>query len=199
MRKTINALRKGTTIVRQRFKTQGVRTTLLWFLVRGTTFLTGIPTIRYSRISPQIYVGPQYRARGMAKLVNEGIRAGLNLRVEFDDAAHGLALPSYCHLPTVDDTPPSLEHLQRGIEFVDQAVKAGEKVYIHCAGGIGRAPTMAAAYFISQGDDLAVAIRRIRTVRPFIRIMPSQMDQLEKLEAQFRNKRRGDQRSADST
>ncbi len=187
MRKLINALRKGTTIVRQRLQTQGVRTTLMWFLVRGTTFLTGIPTIRYTRMTPQIYVGPQYRARGMAKLANEGIRAGLNLRVEFDDAAYGLAMPHYCHLPTVDDTPPTLEHLYRGIEFIDQAVKAGEKVYIHCAGGIGRAPTMAAAYFISQGDDLVGALRRIQAVRPFIRIMPSQMEQLEKLEIQLKD------------
>ncbi len=191
MRKLINGLRKGTTIVRRRLQTQGVRTTLLWFLVRGTTFLTGIPTIRYTRITPQIFVGPQYRARGKAKLVRNGIRAGLNLRVEFDDAAYNLAMPHYCHLPTVDDTPPSLEHLQQGIEFIDQAVKSGEKVYIHCAGGIGRAPTMAAAYFISQGDDLAGALSHIRAVRPFIRIMPSQMKQLEKLEFQLRDEHHG--------
>lgn len=191
MRKLLRGIRKGIDIVWDRFRTQGVRTTLLWFLVRGTTFLTGVPTLRYTRISPQIFVGPQYRARGMAKLLRNGISAGLNLRVEFDDAAHGLAMPRYCHLPTIDDTPPSLDHLYEGITFIEQAVEAGEKVYIHCAGGIGRAPTMAAAYFMSEGDDLAGALSRIRAVRPFIRIMPSQMEQLKALESQLREKRGG--------
>lgn len=191
MQKLIRGIRKGTDIVRHRLRTQGLRTTLLWFLVRGTTFLTGVPTLRYTRITPQIFVGPQYRARGKAKLLRNGIRAGLSLRVEFDDAAHGLAMPRYCHLPTIDDTPPSLDHLYEGIAFVKQAVEAGEKVYIHCAGGIGRAPTMAAAYFMGQGDDLAGALSRIRAVRPFIRIMPSQMDQLKELESQLQEKRGG--------
>ncbi len=191
MQKIIRGARKGLAIVLDRLRTQGVRKTLLWFLVRGTTFLTGVPTLRYTRITPQIYVGPQYRARGMAKLMRNGIRAGLNLRVEFDDAAHSLAMPRYCHLPTIDDTPPSLDHLYQGIAFIEQAVKAGEKVYIHCAGGIGRAPTMAAAYFMSEGDNLDGALSRIRAVRSFIRIMPSQMEQLKELEAQLREKRRG--------
>ena len=123
----------------------------------------------------------------MSKLLRNGIRAGLNLRVEFDDADFGLAMPRYCHLPTIDDTPPSLDHLHQGIDFIDQAVKAGEKVYIHCAGGIGRAPTMAAAYFMSEGDDLTIALNRIRAVRPFIRIMPTQMEQLKRLETQLRD------------
>ncbi len=190
MQKFIRGTRKGMAVVWGRLRTQGVRTTLLWFLVRGTTFLTGVPTLRYTRITPQIYVGPQYRPRGMAKLMRNGIRAGLNLRVEFDDAAHGLAMQRYCHLPTIDDTPPSLDHLYQGIAFIEQAVKAGDKVYIHCAGGIGRAPTMAAAYFMSEGDNLAGALSRIRAVRPFIRIMPSQMEQLKELEGQLREKRR---------
>ena len=189
MQKLKNGARKVIDIIWHRLRTQGVRTTLLWFWVRGSTFLTGVPTIRYTRITQQIFVGPQYQARGMAKLIRNGIRAGLNLRVEFDDVDFGLAMPRYCHLPTADDTPPSLDHLHQGIEFIDQAVKAGEKVYIHCAGGIGRAPTMAAAYFMSQGGDLTEALSRIRAVRPFIRIMPSQMEQLKRLETQIRDKR----------
>lgn len=189
MHKLIKGIRKVLAIVWHRLRTQGIWTTTLWFWVRGTTFLTGVPTLRYTRITPQIYVGPQYRSRGKAKLMRNGIHAGLNLRVEFDDAEFGLAMPLYCHLPTVDDTPPSLDHLFQGIEFIDQAVKKGEKVYIHCAGGIGRAPSMAAAYFMSEGHDLNSALSRIRAVRPFIRIMPSQMEQLKKLEAQLRDQR----------
>lgn len=182
MQRIWRLIRKGADILRHRLRTQGVRTTLLWFVVRGLTFVTGVPTIRYSRITPQVFVGPQYRRMGKRKLERHGVNAGINMRSEFDDAAHELEFPRYCHLPTVDDDPPGLEQLNVGAEFIDQVVKDGGKVYIHCAGGIGRAPTMAAAYLVSQGLGLDEAIARIRSARPFIRIMPSQMARLRQFE-----------------
>jgi protein-tyrosine phosphatase len=115
------------------------------------------------------------------------IDGDLNLRVEFDDATHGLALENYCHLPTIDDDAPTLEHLNQGVAFIKQVVGQGGKVYIHCAGGVGRAPTMAAAYFISQGLPLDEAIALIKKSRPFIKIMPVQMEQLWRFEALNQN------------
>jgi protein-tyrosine phosphatase len=61
-------------------------------------------------------------------------------------------------------------------------------VYIHCAGGVGRAPTLAAAYFITQGMTLDEALALIRRTRPFIHIMPAQMDQLRQFEVSQREK-----------
>ena len=104
------------------------------------------------------------------------------MRVEFDDDEHGLALENYCHLPTVDDTPPSMEHLQKGIAFISDAVSGGGKVYIHCSAGVGRAPTMAAAYLLSKGHTLDEAIAMIKQVRPFINIMTPQMELLQQIE-----------------
>ena len=40
----------------------------------------------------------------------------------------------------------------RGVCFIDAEINRGGKVYIHCAVGCGRAPTMTAAYLISTGD-----------------------------------------------
>ena len=91
-----------------------------------------------------------------------GINASVNMRMEYDDAANNLNLDQYCHLPTVDDQAPSLEQLNRGVEFINRVVGQGGRVYIHCTGGIGRAPTMAAAYFISQGFTVKKAIGLIR-------------------------------------
>ncbi len=139
-----------------------------------------------SEVTPQLYVGPQYGRRGKRTLERAGITAGVNLRVEFDDAAHGLALADYCHLPTVDDAAPSIEHLERGVAFVREQIEAGRKVYIHCAGGVGRAPTLAAAYLISAGLTRDEALETIRRVRPFINIMPPQMALLTEYEAEQR-------------
>lgn len=189
MRKTppnlTHLLRKATSIFARRIRTQGLATTLLWLYARGLPFLTGIPLLQYSRVTPQLYVGPQHRRLGMRLLLREGIRAAVSLRDEFDDAAHGLALPDYLHLPTVDDTAPSIAHLDQGVAFIRQIISAGGKVYIHCGAGVGRAPSLAAAYLMAEGRSLEESLALIRAVRPFITITPPQMEQLRKYEKEL--------------
>lgn len=179
-------VRKGWAILVHRLRTQGLRTTLLWVYARGVPRLTGVPLLRYSEVTPQLYVGPQYGRRGRRHLEQAGVTAGVNLRAEFDDAAHGLALAEYCHLPTVDDDAISTQDVARGVAFVREQIAAGRKVYIHCAGGVGRAPTLAAAYLISTGMTLDEALATIRRTRPFINITPPQMALLVEYEAQQR-------------
>ena len=183
MSKLLKLIRRGIRILVDRLRTQGVRTTLLWVYARGIPAVTGIPIIKYSRITPEIYVGPQYRRAGMRKLLRMGINGSVNMRIEFDDAAHGLALEHYCHLPTVDDHAPTLDDLRQGVAFIHKVITGGGKVYIHCGGGIGRAPTMAAAYFISQGLKFDEAVGLIVKARPFINMTPAQMEQLKRFEA----------------
>ena len=142
--------------------------------------------MRYSRVTPRVLVGPQHRRAGLRRLARWGVRHCVNMRSEFDDAAHGLATERYCYLPTEDDHAPTMEHLRRGVDFIQRAVSQGESVYIHCAGGIGRAPTMAAAYLISRGRTLDDAVALIRKTRPFIHVMPPQLEQLRRYEASLR-------------
>jgi dual specificity MAP kinase phosphatase len=177
--KWVTMLRKGWSILTRRLREQGVWVTLQWAWGRGLSYVTGVPVLRYSRITPQLYVGPQFNAAGKRALEREGITAVVNLRTEFDDAAHGLAFPRYCYLPTVDDDSPSPEHFQRGVDFIQAQIAAGGKVYIHCKAGVGRAPTLAAAYLVAQGDSLDAAIARIKQARPFITITPAQMAALQ--------------------
>lgn len=167
--------RKGWHILTRRLHEQGLWVTLQWAWGRGLSYVTGVPVLRFSRVTPQLYVGPQFNAAGKRALEREGITAVVNLRTEFDDAAHGLAFPHYCYLPTVDDDSPSTEHFQRGVDFIQAQIAAGGKVYIHCKAGVGRAPTLAAAYLIAQGNTLDGAIARIKQARPFIAITPPQM------------------------
>ena len=48
-----------------------------------------------------------------------------------------------------------------GSEFIHSAVKCGERVLIHCRLGIGRSPTMAAAYLVWTGMPVDEAIRQV--------------------------------------
>jgi hypothetical protein len=183
MSKLLKLVQKGIRILLYRLRVQGVRTTLLWLYARGIPAVTGVPIIKYSRITPEIYVGPQYSRAGKRRLLRMGLNGTVNMRVEFDDAAYDLALEHYCHLPTVDDDAPTLDYLRQGVAFIHKVITGGGKVYIHCGGGIGRAPTMAAAYFISQGLKLDEAIGLIKKSRPFINMTPVQVEQLRQFEA----------------
>lgn len=176
--KTVNLLTKATQIAIRRVRVQGLRTTMIWAYVRGMDRLTGAPILRFSRITPEIYVGGQIKARGKRHLQNNGIRSSVNMRIEHDDAEHGVALDSYCYLPTVDDNAPTMKQLETGVQFIRSVIDGGGKVFIHCAGGIGRAPTMAAAYFISQGMTPEEAVSFIEQRRPFIYVMPPQWELL---------------------
>ncbi|NLG96554.1 MAG: dual specificity protein phosphatase family protein [Chloroflexi bacterium] len=190
MKRYLRLASKGWSILIRRFQTQGIWTTLLWMYGRGVPFVTGVPLLQFSQVTPQLYVGPQFNKRGKRFLEMQGFTGCVNMRIEKDDAALGLALTRYLHLPTVDDDAPSIEHLIKGVEFIREVIESGGKVYIHCGAGVGRAPSMAAAYLMSTGCTLDEALAMIRKSRPFIAITPPQMEQLKIFEAQLNENRK---------
>jgi predicted protein tyrosine phosphatase len=137
-----------------------------------------------SQITPQLHVGGQYRRWGWKRLADRGITAVINMRIEFDDQAAGIAPSRYLYLPTVDDTAPTLDDLRQGVAFIQQETANGGGVFIHCASGVGRAATMAAAYLVRTGLTPEQAWARIQEVRPFIRPTDPQIAQLERFGAQ---------------
>ena len=118
---------KGFSILQKRLRTQGLRTTLLWAYGRGLPALTGVPLLQYSQVTPQLYVGPQFKLRGKRMLEQQGFTGCVNMRIERDDAALGLDLAQYLHLPTIDDDAPSFEHLDQGVEFIRKVIREGGK------------------------------------------------------------------------
>ena len=91
-------------------------------------FVTGAPIQRLSQVTPQLHVSGQHQGRGWKTLSKRGITAMVNMRTEFDDQAAGIAPPRYMHLKIVDNTPPTLEHLQAGSDFIAQEIRQGGKV-----------------------------------------------------------------------
>lgn len=152
-----------------------------------TRIILGRPVYRYSRITPQMYIGGQHRKHGWQSMQLEGITAVVNLRQETDDAKYGIVPERYLYLPTRDNNPPTLEDLSSGVDFIREEIEHGGKVYIHCGVGVGRAPTLAAAYLISTGMTPVQAWKHIRDVRPFIWPMKSQYQRVEEYAALLRN------------
>lgn len=161
--------------------------TLVWRIydqvARG---IGGAPVQRLSQITPQLWVGGQHSERGWAQMQAMGITAIVNMReAEYDDRAAGIVLERYLHLPTVDGTAPTIAHLQAGVSFISEEIANGGCVYIHCASGFHRAPTMAMAYLMSTGLSLDDALATIKKVRPFARPIRVQKAQLARFSEQL--------------
>lgn len=168
----------------RRLRLQGPVATYQWLTTVGTAWLTGRVSLRFSRVTPRVYLGPQYGRFGKRSLARAGVTASISMRAEFDDSLRGLEMTDYSYLPTLDNTAPSIEHLKEGVAFIEGIIAREGVVYVHCGSGVGRAPTMVAAYLIAQGQTTDEAIDHIQSVRPFIRILPSQVERLREFEAE---------------
>lgn len=162
-------------IIMRRLQEQGLRPTRLWLKDKVARRQQGFSPPEISRVQPLLYVGGQHYRHGLAAMQALGIGAVLNLRAEADDAARGVALEHYLWLKVTDDTAPKPAELAQGAAFIAEQLAAGRGIYIHCASGVGRAPTAAAAYLVTTGLGAAEAWATIRRVRPFIRPTPPQV------------------------
>src|ERR1700761_1538014 len=103
--------------------------------------ITGLTRLRRSQVTAHLFLGSQYNLIGLKKLKALGVTAIVNMRMHdvYDEATYeGM---KYLHLPTVDNTPPTIEMLVKGADFIDTEIKHGGIVYVHCRQGLGRGPT----------------------------------------------------------
>jgi dual specificity MAP kinase phosphatase len=152
-------------------------------------YVHGIPNLKRSEITPFLFLGSQYNLIGLEKLKALGITGIVNMREHavYTDAQHeGI---KYLHLPTVDNTPPTIEDLLKGVHFIDDEIKNGGKVYVHCRQGLGRGPTMALAYLIKMGATFEDAFTLVKSIRTFIDPKPEQRMRLKELQAYFEKER----------
>ena len=185
MGKALELIGKGIGILMWRLQHHGVAVTFTWLWTRLYLWTARRPVLRYCGVAPWLYVGGQVDAAGWRWLTGKGMTADVNMRREFDDLAHGIEPETYIWLPTEDDHAPTLEQLHSGVAFIADAIGNGRGVYIHCASGVGRAPTMAAAFLMSTGKTLDQALVQIQRVRPFIKITPPQLEVLESFETEI--------------
>ncbi|WP_345953944.1 dual specificity protein phosphatase [Mucilaginibacter sp. PAMB04168] len=149
--------------------------------------IAGMPTLKRSQITADLFLGSQYNLLGLRKLKALGVTAIINMRIHsvYSEAQYDGF--SYLHLPTEDNTPPTIEALVRGADFAARAVANGGKVYIHCRQGLGRGPTMTIAYLIKTGLTFDDAFALVKKVRTFINPRPSQIARLKELEHYYQN------------
>ena len=98
---------------------------------------------------------------------DQGIDAIVNLCEEFCDL-HELEENSgfeVFYLPITDERAPEMEEMEKGLEWIDEAMYLGKKVLVHCKHGVGRTGTFVTAYLLRRGMGLKKAEKLLKKTR----------------------------------
>ncbi|MBT3412699.1 MAG: hypothetical protein HOJ15_01130 [Candidatus Jacksonbacteria bacterium] len=145
-------------------------------------------TFEYSKIDDFISIGTNACCVGHfdKKLLKEGVKADLSLDKEHIDQPFGVDY--FLWIPITDHHAPTQKQLEVAVQFLDTMKCEGLAVYIHCHEGHGRAPTVAAAYYISQGKSVEEALEYIAKKRSTIHPNKKQIAALRAYEKSLKNK-----------
>lgn len=113
----------------------------------------------YTMITPQLAVG------GIRAPNAQGWHAVLDLTTEFNAANH----PNYLNLPVLDITVPSAPVLKEAMAWLAQQ-PTDAVICIHCALGLSRSATVAAAWLVHSGQapNAREAFVKIKLKRPIV-------------------------------
>jgi len=121
------------------------------------------------------YPGAKTEAPARAKL-NRYLNAGVNVFIDLtephelthydgflQDEARRRGLPVEYHRLSIEDTslPGSPQHMETILNIIDAALAAGQTVYVHCWGGIGRTGTVVGCYLVRHGNTGSEALQEI--------------------------------------
>lgn len=136
----------------------------------------------YSEVTSEIFIGTNMCCQfGFdQELTSKGVKADISLEKMKVDAPYGIDY--FLWLPTVDETPPTKNQLDLGVNTLDFFIKRKIKVYIHCQKGHGRAPTLFLAYLImKKGMNFEDAFVFLHDKRRSIHLSASQVKMLQGL------------------
>lgn len=133
------------------------------------------------QITSNLVVGGFIDSDDWRLLVEQGVSVVVSLQAErHDENAFGDLQPDgYLRLPTTDFSPPTLSQLRMGAAFIDEAVRAGKTVLIHCHAGVGRSALQCASYLVYAGMNIDEAWELLRSKRPIVYLNERQRARLE--------------------
>jgi hypothetical protein len=115
--------------------------------------------------------GGIWNPENMAEAARMGITHIIDMQIEFDDTPlaepHGIQVLWNATDDDFQPKPPEL--FERGVEFATEVLEQPEnKLFIHCAAGVHRAPMMTLAVLCSMGWEQTSAMETISSRRPVV-------------------------------
>ena len=85
-------------------------------------------------VDEHVILGAFPFARDARRLQALGVKAVVNTCEEYagPQAVYRKAGIEQLRIPTIDFTPPSLEDIDKAVQFMDEQISQGNKVYVHC-------------------------------------------------------------------
>ena len=134
---------------------------------------------KYSLITNQIALGQSPSIFGISILYLKNYHYILNLRVSKKYGNLILNKFKIKNIPVEEFHSPTLEQLEEGANFINDAITKNKKIYIHCREGISRAPCFLTAYLIKyQKMNFEDAVEFIKRKRYFINLLPEQIKKI---------------------
>lgn len=132
-------------------------------------------------VTPQLVVGGFIDREDWRQLFEQGVTVVVSLQAErHDEEAFGEIQPDgYLRLPTIDHSIPTLAQLRMGAAFIDEAVRAGKMVLIHCHAGVGRSALLCACYLVYTGMSVEEAWQTVKARRTVAFLNSRQQAMLE--------------------
>jgi len=141
-----------------------------------------------AEVSRHLLIGEYPRVEDIAWLKESfRITAVHNLQDDDDLRHHGLDIKhlrqayaregiKLVHTPISDGSADHMaERLKPALEDLHALMKSGERVYLHCNGGVNRAPTLAIAYLRAHGgmslDEAVAHVKQRRACGPFMTVL----------------------------
>jgi protein-tyrosine phosphatase len=139
----------------------------------------------YSKINDQVYIGSDLCSGGVCLIHGEEFRAlgvafEINLSRENNELPPKDMLMGYLWLPVTDGYAPSQVQLDTGTDAMNDMIKDGKIVYVHCKNGHSRSPTLVIGYLMRfSGMSFEKAEQLVKEKRPEIHVEEVQLKALE--------------------
>lgn len=117
--------------------------------------------------------GALYSSADVTQLLSAGVTHIVNCQAEQDDAPllAGVPVLYLWNGQTDDGVAKPVDWFDRALQFAVPALAVpGKKVYVHCAAGVNRAPSVAYAILRALGVSPTVSESMIRGARPMVGI-----------------------------
>jgi len=123
--------------------------------------------LNMSWITTHLAVGGRVHPEDIKALAAVGVTHVVDTRSEYCDDVEALAKEhiELLHLPTADTKPLTIEQMLEGAQWVQERMKRGGSVLIHCEHGVGRSALLSSAVLVYNGMHAHDALQLVQQKR----------------------------------